>query len=149
MNLYARFRERFPAERTATCLAPSGGDPISFAALDADTARMQAELAARGVGPGDRVAAQIEKSADAVRLYLACLRRGAVFVPLNTAYTDAELAFFLRVPTGGRVAYMDTIAALDGFVELIEIGGAFEPAFNRFYRATIGWDGKDPVRSFV
>ena len=60
-----------------------------------------------------------------------------------------ELAFFLRVPTGGRVAYMDTIAALDGFVELIEIGGAFEPAFNRFYRATIGWDGKDPVRSFI
>jgi malonyl-CoA/methylmalonyl-CoA synthetase len=96
VNLYSNFRERFPAERTATCIEPANGEPISFAALDADTARMQAELAARGVGPGDRVAAQLEKSADVVRLYLACLRRGAVFVPLNTAYTDAELAYFLR-----------------------------------------------------
>jgi hypothetical protein len=60
-----------------------------------------------------------------------------------------ELAFFLRVPSGGRVAYMDTTAQLPGFVELIELGGAFEPVFNSFYRATIGWDGKDPVRSFI
>jgi Glyoxalase/Bleomycin resistance protein/Dioxygenase superfamily len=60
-----------------------------------------------------------------------------------------ELAFVARVPSGGRVAYMDTTAQLHGFVELIELGGAFEPVFNGFYRATIGWDGKDPVRSFV
>ncbi len=60
-----------------------------------------------------------------------------------------ELAFFLRVPSGGRVAYMDTTAELPGFLELIELGGAFEPVFNGFYRATIGWDGKDPVRSFI
>jgi hypothetical protein len=44
---------------------------------------------------------------------------------------------------------MDTTAQLPGFVELIELGGAFEPVFNNFYRATIGWDGKDPVRSFI
>ena len=60
-----------------------------------------------------------------------------------------ELAFIARVPSGGRVAYMDTTAQLPGFVELIELGGAFEPVFNSFYRATIGWDGKDPVRSFI
>lgn len=60
-----------------------------------------------------------------------------------------ELAFFLKVPSGGRVAYMDTTAQLPGFVELIELGGEFEPLFNSFYRATIGWDGKDPVRSFI
>jgi hypothetical protein len=59
------------------------------------------------------------------------------------------LAFIARVPSGGRVAYMDTTAQLTGFVELIELGGAFEPVFNSFYRATIGWDGKDPVRSFI
>ena len=33
--------------------------------------------------------------------------------------------------------------------ELIELGEGFEPVFNRFYRETIGWDGKDPVRSFI
>jgi hypothetical protein len=50
---------------------------------------------------------------------------------------------------GGRVAYMDTTRQLPGFVELIELGGAFEPLFSRFYRAGIGWDGADPVRSFI
>jgi hypothetical protein len=60
-----------------------------------------------------------------------------------------DLAFFLRVPSGGRVAYLDTTRELPGFLELIELGGAFEPVFNTFYRASIGWDGKDPVRSFI
>lgn len=60
-----------------------------------------------------------------------------------------ELAFVAGVPTGGRVAYMDTTAELPGYVELIELGGGFEPAFAKFYRASIGWDGNDPVRSFI
>jgi len=59
------------------------------------------------------------------------------------------LAFRLAVPSGGRVGYMDTTAVLPGFTELIELGGAFEEVFGRFYRASIGWDGKDPVRSFI
>lgn len=61
----------------------------------------------------------------------------------------AELAFFARVPSGGRVAYMDTTAQLPGMVELIELGANFEPMFTGFYRASLGWDGADPVRSFV
>ena len=48
-----------------------------------------------GVRPGDRVAAQVEKSAEALILYLACLRSGAVYLPLNTAYTLAELDYFI------------------------------------------------------
>ena len=54
-----------------------------------------------------------------------------------------------RVPSGGRVAYLDTTRQLPGFVELIELGGAFESVFSRFYRASIGWDGAEPVRSFI
>ena len=46
--------------------------------------------------PGDRVAVQVEKSLEALLLYLACLRAGAVFLPLNTAYTPAELDYFPR-----------------------------------------------------
>ena len=57
--------------------------------------RIAAALAQLAVEPGDRVVAQVDKSADAVALYLACLRRGAVFVPLNTAYTIAEIEYFL------------------------------------------------------
>jgi len=60
-----------------------------------------------------------------------------------------ELAFLAHVPSGGRVAYMDTTATLPGYLELIELGGAFEPVFSRFYRASIGWDGADPIRSFI
>ena len=51
-------------------------------------------LARLGVGPGDRVAVQVEKSVANLLLYLACLRRGAVYLPLNTAYTLAELDYF-------------------------------------------------------
>lgn len=60
-----------------------------------------------------------------------------------------ELAFLAGVPTGGRVAYMDTSRDLPGMVELIELGAAFDDVFGRFYRATIEWDGKDPVRTFA
>ncbi len=49
-----------------------------------------------GVQPGDRVAAQIDKSAEAVFLYVACLRMGAVFVPINVANTRNEVEYFLR-----------------------------------------------------
>lgn len=60
-----------------------------------------------------------------------------------------DLAFIAGVPSGGRVAYMDTTRDLPGYVELIELGHGFEPVFSRFYRASIGWDGTDPVRSFI
>lgn len=58
--------------------------------------RFASALKARGVKPGDRVVAQIEKSVGAIALYLGCLQTGAIYVPLNTAYTDAEVEFFLQ-----------------------------------------------------
>ena len=60
-----------------------------------------------------------------------------------------ELAFIAGVPSGGSVAYMDTTAQLPGYVELIELAAGFEATFSKFYRASIGWDGADPVRSFL
>ncbi|HEX7013399.1 MAG TPA: malonyl-CoA synthase [Steroidobacteraceae bacterium] len=71
-------------------------DTLTYGDTAALCGRMAAALVARGVRPGDRVVAQVEKSPQAVALYLACLRAGAVFVPLNTAYTAAELEYFLR-----------------------------------------------------
>ena len=59
------------------------------------------------------------------------------------------LAFLASVPTGGRVGYMDTTAVLPGYTEVIELGGAFAEVFGRFYRASLDWDGNDPVRSFI
>ena len=71
------------------------GERRTYAELDDLAARFAAVLAARGVEPGDRVVAQVEKSVGAVALYLATLRAGGVFVPLNTAYTDAEVETFV------------------------------------------------------
>lgn len=61
----------------------------------------------------------------------------------------AELAFLAKVPSGGRVAYMDTTEQLSAMVELIELGADFEPMFTGFYRASLGWDGKDRLRPFA
>ncbi|RFC66737.1 MULTISPECIES: malonate--CoA ligase [Mesorhizobium] len=57
--------------------------------------RLASALQQRGVRPGDRVAVQVEKSAEALMLYLACIRAGAVYLPLNIAYTLAELDYFI------------------------------------------------------
>lgn len=63
-------------------------------ALD-DSARLANVLTSYGIKPGDRVAAQVPKSIEAVMLYIACLRAGAVFLPLNTGYMPNEIAYFL------------------------------------------------------
>jgi malonyl-CoA/methylmalonyl-CoA synthetase len=68
---------------------------VTYAAMNQRVAGIAAALTQRAVAAGDRVVAQVEKSPDAIALYLACLRLGAVFVPLNTAYTSAEVDYFL------------------------------------------------------
>ena len=61
-----------------------------------ETAKVANALGEAGVRPGDRVAAQVDKSASAIALYLGTLRAGAVFLPLNTAYTANEVEYFVR-----------------------------------------------------
>src|SRR5215213_6549644 len=71
------------------------GTRISYRDLIAQAGRMANLLVSRGVKPGDRVAAQTEKSVPALVLYLAAVRAGAVYLPLNTAYTLNELEYFI------------------------------------------------------
>ena len=68
---------------------------LTYGALFTRSAQAANALVALGVKPGDRVAVQIEKSTDVIVVTLACLRAGAVLLPLNTAYTLAELEYFL------------------------------------------------------
>ncbi len=75
--------------RTACGLSLSYGD------TEAAAARYANALIGLGLEPGDRVAAQVDKSVDALILYLATIRAGGVFLPLNTAYTAAEIGYFL------------------------------------------------------
>jgi malonyl-CoA/methylmalonyl-CoA synthetase len=71
------------------------GTRISYADLIARAGQMANVLVSRGVKVGDRVAAQTEKSVPALVLYLATVRAGAVYLPLNTAYTLNELEYFI------------------------------------------------------
>jgi malonyl-CoA/methylmalonyl-CoA synthetase len=71
------------------------GQRVTYAAMNRRVDRIAAALARRAVFAGDRVVAQVEKSPEALALYLACLRVGAAFVPLNTAYTSAEVEYFV------------------------------------------------------
>ena len=82
-----------PAEKFA--LETSDATALTYGELFERSARAAHALVRLGVGSGDRVAAQIEKSTDAIVVALACLRAGAVLVPLNTAYTLVELEYFL------------------------------------------------------
>ncbi|MFX5005230.1 AMP-binding protein, partial [Acinetobacter baumannii] len=68
---------------------------LSYGDLLARSARMANLLVQSGVRPGDRVAVQVEKSPDAILLYLACVRAGAICLPLNTAYTLNEVEYFV------------------------------------------------------
>ena len=115
MNLFALLYERFePAlQRPGLVLASgdggAGGLTWTYGDLDRASARFAAVLRGRGVEQGDRVVVQVPKSMEAVALYLGVLRCGGVYVPLNTAYTEREVDFFVgdaspRVVVRGAVA---------------------------------------------
>jgi len=93
-NLFQRFRRAAPDLDKAFVLSP-GRLAISFGEAFAAAARFAHVLTRHGVVPGDRVAVQVEKSPAALFLYLACLRAGAVYLPLNTGYTASELTYFV------------------------------------------------------
>jgi malonyl-CoA/methylmalonyl-CoA synthetase len=94
-NLYALLASRFPADRARPAFELPDGSAVSYGELEAGAGRLAALLLAKGVKPGDRVAVQTAKSVQAVMLYLAVLKVGAAFLPLNTAYTPAEIDYFL------------------------------------------------------
>ena len=95
VNLFETFRARFPKDAAAPFLTLQDGRILSYGDLDTESARIANLLARLGAAPGDRVAVQVEKSPAAVLLYVACLRGGLVFLPLNTAYRADELEYFL------------------------------------------------------
>lgn len=102
-NLFSLFESRFPANRARALLYLDDGREISYAEAEETCARFAGLLAGLGLAPGDRVAVQVEKSPAALFLYLACLRAGLVFLPLNSAYQEGEVAYFLENAEPGAV----------------------------------------------
>ncbi|MBX7450895.1 AMP-binding protein [Mycolicibacterium sp. 3033] len=94
-TIYRAFADSVARQPDTALFILPDGRTVSYRDT-ADTAhRIAARLRADGVAPGDRVAMQVSKSPEAIALYLATLQIGAVFLPLNTAYTGAEMRYFL------------------------------------------------------
>ncbi len=89
-------RARFPRDPDALLIETPQGRRYSYGDLEHETARYARFLTDLGLRKGDRVAAQVEKSPEALFLYLACVRAGLIYLPLNTAYRSAEIDYFLE-----------------------------------------------------
>ena len=119
-HLFEQFRRQMPGAGARFLELPDGAI-VTYGDMLARSAHLAHALAARGVEPGDRVAVQVEKCPGALMLYLACVRAGAVFLPLNIAYTLTELDYFfadaeprLVVCDPGREGEISRIAAKVG-----------------------------------
>jgi malonyl-CoA/methylmalonyl-CoA synthetase len=95
-NLYTLLQARFPEDAARTFATLRDGTMVSYSGVEQASARYANLLVSLGVRRGDRVAIQAPKSIDMLMLYLGCLRAGAVFLPLNPAYTAGELDYFMR-----------------------------------------------------
>ncbi|OBY26441.1 malonyl-CoA synthase [Leisingera sp. JC1] len=106
---------------------PDGGT-VTFGALFAGAERMAAALAAQGVQPGDRVAVQVQKTIQAIELYLGTVMSGGIFLPLNTAYTGPEVAYFAGDATPRVVvcdpARLEEISAISGAAKVLTLDAA-------------------------
>lgn len=130
-----------------TLLTVPGGPSWSYAGLVELSGRLANLLLEQKVKPGDRVAVQVQKSAEAIALYLATIRAGAVFLPLNTAYTRAEVGYFLEdaepavfVCGSERESDFDDIEARvfsldgDGSGSLLQAAGTMPTEFDNLAR---------------
>jgi len=95
-NLFDVFFEHFPDDLGKTLLWTPDGVEYSYADVIDESGRMARCLSDLGLKTGDRVTVQVEKSPAFICLYLACLRGGFVFHPLNIDYQLDELVFFVN-----------------------------------------------------
>ncbi len=94
-NLFSALRAAFPSDLDAVAVETDEGLNYSWRDLERATAMMANLLDSLDLPAGSRVAVQVEKSVEAMMLYLATLRAGYVFLPLNTAYQSAEIEYFI------------------------------------------------------
>jgi len=120
-NLFSALRAAFPRDLDTVAVETDNGLLYSWRDLDRATAMMANLLASLALPAGARIAVQVEKSVEAMVLYLATLRAGFVFLPLNTAYQSAEMAYFIGnaepavvVCTGKNFGWVSKMAFLAG-----------------------------------
>ena len=112
-NLYDLLSSRFELVRTSPAFRLGDGSILTYGWLEDAAARVAGRLAAAGVRPGDRIALVAAKVPEAIAIYLGVLKAGAVFLPLNPAYTSDELAYF-RGDAEPAVRIDDAAGFVDG-----------------------------------
>jgi malonyl-CoA/methylmalonyl-CoA synthetase len=138
-NLFDDIERVALAREDAVAFDCGAAGSFTFADLLERSAAYDAALRAYGVRPGDRVTVQLEKSIEGVWLYLATLRAGAIYMPLNSGYTDAEIEYFVGdaepavvVVEPARAAAVTTIAERTGVcatvLTLADVGARAETA---------------------
>ena len=125
VNLYSLLEAHFPVDRLTVCVEAPYSAVWTFADVESQSARYANLMCERGVAPGDRIAVQVEKSPRALVLYLASLRAGAVYLPLNPGYPERELDYFLGDAEPRMVVVRP--GSLSGFAGLCERHGIGEP----------------------
>ncbi|MER8748425.1 malonyl-CoA synthase [Mesorhizobium sp. M1050] len=133
-HLFDAFRSRMPVPGRLL-METDDGRSLSYGYMLERSAQLAHALLQLDVEPGDRVAVQVEKSSEAVLLYLACLRAGAVFLPLNTAYTLTELEYFFS-DAEPRLVVCDPARAAD-IAALAEKTGAATVTLGRDGQGTL------------
>jgi len=111
-NLFSLLKTHWSVAPDRQFLVSSDGTEVTYRAIERRAGQLAAVLHDRGVRPGERVLAQVTKSIDNVALYLASLQLGAVYVPLNTAYTAHEVEFFVNDAEPALVVDDDELARL-------------------------------------
>lgn len=94
-NLYALFESRFPKDRSGCAIETHDGLFYTWLDLERATARIANLFASLNLPKDSRIAVQVEKSPEALMLYLATMRAGFVYIPLNTAYRANEIDYFI------------------------------------------------------
>ena len=94
-NLYTSYKEGFKNNLEGQFLYDDKGLNITYRELDSETAKLANGLKELGLSEGDRVTVQVDKCIEMVYLYLACVRSNIIFHPLNPAYKEKELSYFL------------------------------------------------------
>lgn len=94
-SLFTRLAQRFPTDLDRPLIERPDGRMVTWRDLDQQTARYARLLSGLGLEPGDRVAVRAEKSPEALMLYLATLRAGLVYLPMNTAYRQEEVNYLI------------------------------------------------------
>jgi malonyl-CoA/methylmalonyl-CoA synthetase len=126
-HLAHRLALHLDANRDKVFAFRPGLPDVTYGALFAGAERLAARLIGAGVAPGDRVAVQVDKSIEAVQLYIGTVLAGGVFLPLNTAYTGPEVAYFLSDATPSVVvcdpSRLAEISALAGSARVFTLGG--------------------------